>query len=95
MEASGRCLKTGGATTGLTHDIFHISSPTAPEVLQLQDRFKDEPIFLEVVEAILKLDQGNSIRVRKQARHRASEYMIEDGKLWRVGGGHRNRAGPG
>jgi transposase InsO family protein len=30
--------------------------------------------------------------LKKRARHRASEYMIEDGKLWRVAGGHSTRA---
>jgi hypothetical protein len=77
---------------GLTQDIFHITSPATPEVAQLRDRFKDEPIFLEVIEALLNLDQGKSIRLRKRARHRASEYLLEDDRLWRVPGGHHTRA---
>ena len=80
------------ATTGLTHDIFLITDPTNPEVSQLREHFENEPIFLEVIEAILNLDQGKDVRIRKRARHRASEYIVENGKLWRVAGGHHNRA---
>ena len=77
---------------GLTHDIFHIADPYTPEIAKLRGRFKDEPIFAEVIDALLELDQGVGLRERKRARHRASEYMIEDGKLWRVAAGHRTRA---
>ena len=81
-------------TTGLTHDIFYTTDPTTPEVTQLRDRFKDEPIFLEVIDALLNLDQGKSVRLRKRARHRASEYLIADNRLWRLAGGHHTRARP-
>jgi hypothetical protein len=79
-------------TTGLSHDIFYITSPTSPEVAQLRERFKNESIFLEVIEALFNLDQGKSIQLRKRARHRASEYLIEDSRLWKVAGGHPGRA---
>ncbi|KIJ91496.1 hypothetical protein K443DRAFT_654402 [Laccaria amethystina LaAM-08-1] len=62
------------------------------EVTTLRERFKDVPILLEVIDALLELDQGTSLRKRKRAHHRASEYMIENGKLWRVATGHRTRA---
>ena len=61
---------------------------------QLRERFKNEPIFLEVIEALLDLDQGKSIRLRKRARHRASEYSIDNNQLWRVPRGHHTRARP-
>src|SRR5271154_71174 len=77
---------------GLTHDIFQITSQTPPEAPHLQNRFKDEPLFLEVIEALLEIDQGKSLRLRKKAQHRASEYFIADGKLWKVAGGHSTRA---
>ena len=70
---------------GLTHDIFHItdaSPTTTPENARLWERFENEPIFAEVINAILELDQGTDLRQRKHARNRASEYMIEGGKLW-------------
>jgi hypothetical protein len=76
------------SNTGLTHDIFQLTDPSTPEIAELRDRFKNEPIFAEVIDAILDLDHGASLRVKKRARHRASEYMIDEGKLWRVAGGH-------
>jgi hypothetical protein len=75
-----------------THDIFHISRTGMPEITKLRDRFKKEPIFAEVIDAILEMDQDTNLRQKRRARHRASEYMIEDGKLWRVTGGHSTRA---
>jgi hypothetical protein len=33
-----------------------------------------------------------SARERRRAKHRASEYLIEDSKLWRVGHGKLARA---
>ena len=77
---------------GITHNIFHTTDATTPEIAKLRERFKNEPIFAEVINAMLELDQGVSLRQRKRARHRASEYMIEGGKLWRVAGGHGTRA---
>jgi hypothetical protein len=84
------------SNVGLTHDIFQLTDANKPEVAKLRERFKKEPIFAEVIDAILELDHGANLRVRKRARHRASEYMIEDGKLWRirVAGGHSTRARP-
>ena len=74
--------------TGLTHNIFQLTDASTPEAAKLRERFKEEPIFVEVVDAILELDQGVSLRLRKWARHRASEYMIGEGKLWCIPGGH-------
>jgi len=80
------------ASMGLTHDIFHTTEATTPEIAKLRERFKDEPIFAEVIDAILNLDQNTDLRQKKRAKHRASEYMVEDGRLWRVAGGHSTRA---
>ncbi|KAJ6462998.1 hypothetical protein C8R45DRAFT_773106, partial [Mycena sanguinolenta] len=81
------------ARTGLSHDIFAVSETvTSPEHDAMRERFKNERIFLEVVEALLELDHGKSLRERKRACHRASGYMIADGKLWRVPGGKSVRS---
>jgi hypothetical protein len=80
------------SSMGLTHDVFHLNEAGTPEISKLRERFKDEPIFAEVIDAILEMDQGTSLRQKKRARHRASEYTIEDGKLWRIAGGHSTRA---
>ena len=55
------------AAVGLTHNVFYTTDPTTPEVVQLRDRFKDEPIFLEVIEALLDLDHGKDIWLWKRA----------------------------
>ncbi|KAJ6559581.1 hypothetical protein B0H19DRAFT_1069323 [Mycena capillaripes] len=39
-------------------------------------------------------DFGTSLKERKRARHRASQYFIDEGKLWRLGGGVGVRARP-
>ena len=82
------------ARTHLANDILVIST-THPEPMHtaLRARFANEKVFLEVIDSILELDQGSSLRVRKRARHKAEGYMIEDGKLWRIGdGSNRSRA---
>lgn len=58
----------------------------------LRERFKDEPVFKEVIEAIFDMDQGAELRDKRRARHRASQYAIEEGKLWRIRGGTATRA---
>jgi len=80
------------ATAGLNHDLFHMADVSSAEMSALRERFQDVPMILEVIDALLELDQGTSLRKWKQACHRASEYMIEDGKLWQVAGGHHTRA---
>jgi hypothetical protein len=47
------------AVRGLIHEIFQVSISEQEDALQTH--FKDEPIFLKIIEAILELDQGKSI----------------------------------
>ena len=53
---------------------------------KLRDRFKNENIFLEVVDVLLGTTGASSDADRKRATHHAEGYFIEDGKLWRLGG---------
>ena len=77
--------------TGLVHDLYHIAE--LPDLTVLKDRFKDEPLYLDVLDAILGLSSRDAtIREKKRAQHRKSQYMLEDGKLWFVGGGSGTRA---
>jgi transposase InsO family protein len=78
------------AASGLSHDLFLVAPVPDHEVLLL--RFKDEPMYLSIIEALLERDHGKSVRDKKRARHRAKEYMIEGGKLWRVADGRSPRA---
>jgi hypothetical protein len=58
------------AHTGLTHDIFVVwGAAIGLEYTALCIHFKNEQIFLEVVEALGNLDHG------------ASSYMVAEGKL--------------
>jgi hypothetical protein len=76
------------ARTGLTNDILVIHT-TQPESTYevLRTRFAKETVFIEVIDSILELDHGKSLRVRKRAKHKAKGYMIEGEKLWKIGDG--------
>ena len=79
--------------TGLVHDIFTVTPTDGTDLTDaLETRFATEPLFLQVVLAIRDKDHALALRDRKRARHRASEYQIDDGKLWHVGGKRSVRA---
>jgi hypothetical protein len=44
-------------------------------------------MYLQVIDAIMELDFGASECKWKHTQHQASQYFIEEGKLWRLGGG--------
>ena len=69
-----------GGKVGLAIDINQITA-------KLLERFKEEPIFKGVIEAIQGIKSDLGLHKRKRAQHRAANYMIEDGRLWYVGGG--------
>jgi hypothetical protein len=71
---------------GLTYDLFMVmTTPTEPQ-RQLRKCFKDENIFIEVIDALFGIENFSLERDRKQAQHKVEGYMIEDSKLWRLGG---------
>lgn len=43
--------------TGLVHDLYHVAE--TPDLTILKERFKNEPMFLNVVDAILGLSSTN------------------------------------
>ncbi|EMD37978.1 hypothetical protein CERSUDRAFT_48557, partial [Gelatoporia subvermispora B] len=78
---------------GLVNDLFLLEEVSALPTHPLIARFQEEPLFREVVEAILDLDSGDTDpAARRRAAHRASQYVIDQGKLWKLFGGPRNRA---
>jgi transposase InsO family protein len=79
------------STRGITHDIFGVSHETS-DYKELKRRFADEPVFLEVVEAIEGSQKSGSLRSKQRARHRALGYQIDNGRLWKVGGNGGARA---
>ena len=75
---------------GLVYSINCVS--ITPTTQSLRDRFATTPLFRDVIDALEGIQSGLGLRERKRARHRAARYMIDDGKLWFVGGGTRVRA---
>lgn len=74
------------ARTGVVNDIFQVNDVSpVPASLEMLERFSEEKVFRDIVGSLLELDQGRSLRDRKRARHKAKGYMIEGGKLWRIG----------
>jgi len=74
------------AITGLVNDIFTLDKLDHTYQI-LRERFTNEPLYLEVIDAILNIDTKTSVRDCNRARHRASQYMIDNGKLWCLHGG--------
>ncbi|KZP06515.1 hypothetical protein FIBSPDRAFT_764317 [Athelia psychrophila] len=84
------------ARTGLVHDMFAVLavSDLDKTSAQLRGRFANEPMFLQVIDAIWNLDYAKTVREKRRARHRALGYMIDEGKLWRLGDGKTTRVRP-
>ena len=67
--------------TGLTNDILEVD--VCKEHQRLRARFEKEPLFAQVVDAIFGIqNKSTSICDKRRARHRAEQYLIEEGKLW-------------
>lgn len=79
------------ARIGLVNDIMNVTTVNAAAEA-LCARFEKEPVFKEVIEALCNLDQSTEIREKRRARHRAEQYIIEDGRLWKLRGGTPTRA---
>ena len=71
---------------GLHYDLFPVTEAPTDTQSRLRERFKDEPVFLEVIDALTGTDSSKSTQERKRARHKAEGYLIEDSRLWRLGG---------
>jgi hypothetical protein len=63
-------------------------------VFSLCEHFTDEPLFLEVVQAITKIDSHRNEHECNCTRHRAEGYQIEEGKLWCITDGKSIHAKP-
>ena len=75
---------------GLAYDVYYTAP--SPGNTELRDRFKSEPLFLDVIDALEGITSSRSLREQSRARHRALGYMIEDNKLWFLAGGTKTRA---
>src|SRR6267154_2136499 len=81
------------AHSSIINDILFLNKDTNLNTSSsLRQRFINEPVFLQVIESIKQVDSTKPLRDRKRAKHRASQYLIEDGKLWCLHGGTTMRA---
>src|ERR1700679_243710 len=60
----------------------------------LMRAFANEPVFLDVIDAMNNVDHGKRVRDKCRARHRMLGYQIENGRLYRIGDGKSTRARP-
>ena len=75
---------------GLAYGVNCVS--ISPATSTLRDRFANTPLFRDVIDALEGIQSGLGLRERKRARHRSARYMIDEGRLWYVGGGTLTRA---
>lgn len=74
------------ARMGLANDLFQVETSHPESIYSaLQAHFANEKKFLEVIDSLLELDHGKSLRIQKKVKHKAKGYMIADGRLWKVG----------
>lgn len=79
------------AKEGIINDMFHVSLRETQQA-DLRHCLRDEPLYIQVIDALEDLDHAQALPDRMRARHRASQYMIKDGKLWFIAGGTKIRA---
>jgi hypothetical protein len=54
------------ACTGLTNDLFIIQTSQLESMYAaLRTRFAEEKVFIEVIDSLLELDHGSSLKVQK------------------------------
>ena len=62
------------AHTRLANDVLHINATQLESTYsELRTRFADKKVFLEVIDSMLELDHGKSLKVQKRAKHKASD----------------------
>jgi RNase H-like domain found in reverse transcriptase/Reverse transcriptase (RNA-dependent DNA polymerase) len=79
---------------GLVHDLFTVSEPSSDLHKTLRDRFQNENIFIEIIDALLGVPNDASERDRRRAAHRAKDFFIDEDRLWKLGSAIPARATP-
>ncbi|KIK78583.1 hypothetical protein PAXRUDRAFT_82648, partial [Paxillus rubicundulus Ve08.2h10] len=77
------------ASKGITNNLFNTAVDLP--LSKLHAHFTDEPL-LEIIEALHNLDSDKPDRIQRCARHRALNYLVEDGRLFRITDGQSVRA---
>jgi hypothetical protein len=76
------------ARSGIVNDLFtveemgetYVVMPVPAGTMALRDRFKNESIYLQVIDVIFELDFGSSMSDRKRTRHQATQYFIQSNR---------------
>lgn len=64
---------------GIVNDLFGVH--TNKVISSLHEQFTDEPLLLEVIQALMNRDDHRSEHEHNHARHRVEGYKISDGRL--------------
>ena len=65
--------------TGLIHDLYYIAK--LPDLTVLKERFKGEPLYLDVIDAIIGFtSQETTVREKRRAQHRKGFFYEDDGR---------------
>ncbi len=92
MEAPGLLAKTGSFLMVLYRTYFLLTlTHHLPSHHSNYDSHLSHSSSLSLI-PFQPWTSSKSERERQRAQHRASQYLIEDGKLWRVSGGTSSRA---
>ena len=87
MVAHGLLYLTGRQPAVLSMTCSQLKRPCQPYVhSELRERFAEENIFLEVIDALLGIVGSSTNAERKRAAHHVEGYFIENSKLWKLGG---------
>jgi hypothetical protein len=73
-------------TRGLVYNLFAVDAANTTIHSALCECFKDECIFLEVIDALLGITDASTASDCKRTKHQADSYFIKDGRLWWLGG---------
>jgi hypothetical protein len=80
-------------TVGLMNNILLTQDQELKKQVQaLKEHLKAKHLFIEVIDVITVQDSAKTVQDRCQAHHRASQYVLEEGRLWKLHGGTSMRA---
>ncbi|KAJ7909296.1 hypothetical protein B0H13DRAFT_1616633, partial [Mycena leptocephala] len=71
------------ANSGMTHSLWAVAESANCEP-GLRAQFKGNTFFEPIIECLLGDSTGNTISETRHVVRRAKDYMIEEGRLWKV-----------
>ncbi|KAF8605776.1 hypothetical protein BDV93DRAFT_394476, partial [Ceratobasidium sp. AG-I] len=78
---------------GLINNIYFLADDEG--VADLLKQFKADPFFADILLSLLldpadptPLQEDTEVRIKKRRSHRAEGYVVDEGKLWLIGGKH-------